>query len=270
MPSGTFFDYFKALPTADDLARWEEEHARMGLTIKELTEKQEQLGQLIKVAAAIHGGREATKRGIGNANVGKARLSGKGTWMSTILEIASQHPDGIAYEKVREEMPEPFASKLAKDPNAKSFYGATAKLEDAKKLVRYRGHLFTPEGYERHQARVRSGEIEDVQGHDYKGSPLADAAMAYLADHPRAKAKDVKEHLCEFPEFVKGLKRNSSAIYNLLKKLRDREDIVQHDDGSYSLPNENEAPNGSNVGASEAGEVGASSNDTSSLFRVVK
>ena len=256
MSSGTLFDYFKHLPSADDLKRWEEEHARMGLTIQELTEKRHQLGQLIKVAAAIHGGEVARVRGIGNANLGRARGGESGTWLSAILQIAERHPDGISYDDIRSQMPEPYASKLSRDPVAKSFYGALGKLEGAGKIVRYHGHVFTPEGIERHKARVASGEISDVQGHDYRGSPMTDELMGFLAENPRSAASAIKAHLCTFAEYRKGLKNHSSAIYNLLRRLRDREQVIRHADGTYSLPNENEAPDGSAVGAPDDGRAG--------------
>lgn len=272
MAGETLFDFFKSLPSADDLRRWEEEHARMGNAIKELTAKRDQLAELIKVGALIHGGNEALKRGYGNGNTGKirARHDGRGTWMSAILEIAERNPDGVSYDAVRDQMPEPFASRLAKNPNAKSFYGAMGKLEVAERVMRHKGHLFTPSGFQEHMRKVRAGEIDDVEGHDPRGSPMTDALKAYLAEHPRTTAKAIKSHLCEIPEFAKGLKRNTSSIYNVLKKLRDREEIIHHEDGSYSLVDEIEAPFGIADGASEEEEAPTSSIETSPLFRVVK
>ena len=99
---------------------------------------------------------------------------------------------------------------------------------------------------------------------------MTDALKAFLAQHPRSFARDIKDHLCEFPEFAKGLKRNSSAIYNVLKKLKDREEIIHYEDGSYSLVDGNEAPSAKPTGAPEAGEVGASPDDAPPLFRAVK
>jgi hypothetical protein len=269
MSSGTLFDYFKALPSADDLRRWEEEHARMGVTIKELSEKREQLGQLIKVAATIHGGKEASRRGIGNGNVGKVRRGDKGTWMTAILEVVERHPDGVKYEQLRAEMPEPYASRLSRDPNAKSFYGSMSKLDAAGKVVRHRGHLFTADAFERYQSRVASGEIGEVAEHANRGSPMTDELITFLADHPRSTGAEIKDHLCSFEQFKGGLKRNSSAIYNVLRRLRDREEIFRHEDGSYSLPNENEAPNGNAAGASDAGEAATSPNDSQPTLRLI-
>ena len=255
---GTLFSFFKNLPTADDLAQWEEEHARMGSAIRDLTEKRRQIGELIRVAAAIHGGTEAKKRGIGNANIGKTRGLVKGSWMSTILEIANRNPEGFSYDQIRAKMPEPFASKLAQEPHAKSFYGAMLKLEEAKKAVRHKNHLFTLDGFQRYRQKVESGEVDEVPGRDPRGSPMADELKAYLAQNPHAATKAIKAHLVQFPDFRTGLTRNSSAIYNLIKKLRDREEIVQHEDNSYSLLDGNEAPDGQSAGASFAGEVTAS------------
>ncbi len=265
MSSGTLFDFFKHLPTADDLKRWEEEHARMGVTIRELTEKREQLGELIKVAASIHGGKEATKRGIGNANLGKPRSVERGTWLTAVLEIVENHPEGVSYDVMRAEMPEPYASKLSRDPNAKSFYGATWKLELAGKVVRHKGHVFTPEAFERYKQRVASGEIPEVEGHEYRGSPMMDDLKSFLALHPQSSAAAIKDYLCTFDQYRPGLKRNSSAVYNLLKRLRDREEIVRHANGTYSLANEN----GAASAAPDADEVAASSTDTQAVLRLI-
>lgn len=264
-----FSSFFKNLPTAEDLAQWEDEHARMGVAIKDLTEKRQQLGELIRVAAAIHGGTEARKRGVGNANLGTSRGVIKGSWMHAVLEVASRYPEGVHYDQLRLEMPEPFASKLAQDPNAKSFYGAMRRLEEAKKAKRYKNHLFPYEAFLKHKAMVEAGEIGDVQGRDPRGSPMADELKAFLAKSPRASAKSIRAHLIEFPDFRTGLTRNSSAIYNLLKKLRDREEIVQHDDNLYSLLDGNEAPNGNPAGASVAGEVRASPEDNQPSLRLI-
>jgi hypothetical protein len=267
MADDTLFDHFKALPTREDLRRWEEEHARMGRAIHELNKKREQLGEMIKIAASIHGGPEAAGRGVGGANNGPLRA---GTWMSAIHEIVERHPGGAPYELIRNELPEPFASKLSRDPSAKSFYGAMGKLEDAGLVVRHKTHLFLKGDFEEHMRKVEAGEIPDVEGRNYRGSPMADAVKAFLLENPRSKATVIRDHLCKVPEFRKSLRRNTSTIYNLLKKLKDREELIHHEDGTYSLMEENEASSSDATDASEAGEGATSPNETQPPLRVVR
>jgi hypothetical protein len=254
MADDTLFSYFKSLPTPEDLERWEEEHARMGAAIKELTEKREQLGKLIQVAAEIYGGKEAIRRGVGGTD--KRRGPQKGTWMSAIMEIAKDHPNGISYDDLRKALPEPFASTIVKDPHAKAFYGAMRRLENEMKVaVRHKSHFFTLEAFETYQKRAALGEIAEVRGRDTRGSPLIDELKRFLADNPRSGSGSIKNHLIRFPAFRTSILRNSSAIYNVLKRLKDREEIVRHEDGSYSLALENGAPDGDAAGAPEDGRA---------------
>lgn len=263
MADDTLLNHFKSLPTPEDLDAWEEEHARMGVLIKNLTEKREQLGKLIQVGAAIYGGKEVARR----ANTGRGR-SRKGSWLNAIAEIVKANPTGISYDRVREALPEPFASMIVKDPHTKSFYGAMRRLDEEGTVVRYRSHLFTPEGHLIHLERVANGEIPDVEGHDYRGSPMSDALKAFLLEHPRSSAATIKRHLIARPEFL-SLKRNTSAIYNVLKRLKDRDEIAHHEDGTYSLVSENEAPDGSATGASETGEGATSPIESQPTLRLI-
>jgi hypothetical protein len=155
-------------------------------------------------------------------------------------------------------MPEPFASRVARDRSNKSFYGALAKLETAKKLVRHRGHAFTPEAFAEYERRLDSGDIAPVAGRDRSGSQIDEVIKSFLVGRMPASSKEIRVHLSAFPEFAASIKRNTSAMYNVLRRMKDREEIVHNaEDGTYSLPKKNEALDGFSVRASDGGKVTA-------------
>ena len=263
MAGDSFSDLF-ALPGADEIRRWEAEHKRMGDAIKELQAKRLYLERLIAAAKG-----ESSPAPIGAPK----RVDGKlkpGTWMHAVAEVVLLHPEGISYDDLRERMTGELGKMVRDNPSTKGFYGALRRLERDEIIVRHRNHAFTPAGFKRYTDKVERGEVDPVTGNDYRHSPMADAIKAYIREQGPAKAAALRQHLASMPQFRESM-RNHSAIYNVLKRLVEREELFHDEQAStFALMERNEAPPGSTSGASEPGEAATSLSDTSSLFRVVK
>ncbi|HEV7341262.1 MAG TPA: hypothetical protein VGN68_06475 [Sphingopyxis sp.] len=269
-------DLFAGLPSPEDVGKWERASAELGEKIKELSDRKLRVDELIERAKLIFSPDpsrqvETISPSVVDSEPPKssdgARMP-KGIWMSSILEVARAKPDGLSYEDVRSQLPERLQNQIVRGNN-KAFYGSMRRLERDGLVVRYNGHLFTPEGYERFKKSPEHGSLT-AQGGAKRGSPIGDAIKAFLEKNGPSKALQIKEHLCLTPEFRSPLLRNSSALYNVLKRLSDRNEIIHDKENAlFSVADENEAPNDKVAGASEAGEVGASPNENRSLFRLI-
>ena len=272
--SKTLDDLLAGLPTADDVRRWERASDELGAEIEQLRAKKATVDQLVARAKQIFSGIGEDTPVVTEPppivdKVSSGERLPKGIWTGTIYDIIRAHDGGISYEEIKEALPEGLREEIEKG-NTKGFYGSLRRLERDKKVVRFNSHAFTPEVFERFK-ETPGYESLAKKGSAKRGSPMSDEIKNFLASHGASKALAIKEHLCKEPEFRTPLKRNSSALYNVLKRLVDRDELIHDKENSlYSLARENEAPNGIADGASETGEVGASSSDASPLFRVVK
>ena len=236
----------------------------MGEAIKELQEARLKLERLI---AAARGEQSPSPISAPKRVDGKLK---PGTWMHAIAEVVQMHPEGISYDDLREKMAGELGETVRANPSAKGFYGGLRRLERDEVIVRHRNHAFTPAGYKRYADKVERGLRDPVKGHDYRHSPMADEIKAYLAKHGPCKATELRNHLSCLSQF-EGSMKNSSAIYNVLNRLVEREELSHDREAStFALADKNETPPDKPTGASETEEVGASSPDTSPLFRVVK
>lgn len=235
MNSDAFSQLFN-LPGAEEIKRWEEEYRRMGEAIEEIEKKRAYLAGLI---AAARG--ESVSPHIAKARKKDGSLR-PGTWIYAIAEIAKANPEGLSYPNLRKRLPDDLRAKLKENPHCKGFYGALRRLERDEIIVRHRAHIFTPAGYKRYSDKVERGEINPVRGNDYRHSPMADTIKAYIAENGAAKATALRAHLSKMPQFSDAM-RNTSAIYNVLKRLVEREEL-KHDaeTATFALPNENEPP----------------------------
>lgn len=257
MSRGTFNDMF-SLPGPDEIRRWEEERDRISEAIRELNEKRAYIERLISAA-----------RGEPHTTGSSRRVDGKmkpGTWMHTIAQIVFRNPEGLSYDELREQIPGDFGEAIRKNPSLKAFYGALRRLERDEVIVRHRNHAFTPAGYKRYRDKIERGELEEVKGHDYRQSPMADAIKEFLAYNGPSKVVSLRSYLSSKPQFSDSM-RNQSAIYNVLKRLVERDELIHNEaNATFALAGNEKAPNAPHVGASQEEEVATSSNDTSSLF----
>jgi len=250
------------LPGAEDIRRWQAEHKKIEDAIRQLHEKRLYLERLIAVA-----------RGESLAPSNARRADGRmmpGSWMDEISNIAKENAEGISYSDLKDALPGALAEVLKKNSNHKPFYGALRRLERDEVIVRHMNHVFTPAGYKRYLDKVQAGERHPVRGHDPRYSPMADEVKRFLAENGPSRATAMRDHLAALPQFRLSM-RNSSSIYNILKRLVEREELVHDEEASvYALPGHEKAPNGPAAGASQAEEASTSSDDATPLFRVVK
>lgn len=280
MTDGLFDSLFKELPSEADIARWEAEGARMDAAIRELTEKRQRLDHLINMARSFIDGASSPAppfaAPVPRRKDGAAR---KGTWMNTLREIALAHPEGISYADIRSKLPPGLQEAFEKETAPKGFYGGLRRLEREEVIVRHNSHVFTPTGFKLYQERLAAGRIKPVSGPN-RGSPISDEIKDYIANHGPSKAVAIKGHLCTFDEFKTPLMRNTSAIYNFLKRLVDRGELLHDtDSATYRLPNQQphiiegankiEAPNGNAASAPTAGEVAASPIENRPLLKLI-
>lgn len=261
MAADSLSDLF-SLPGADEVRRWQVEHKKIEDAIKQLHEKRIYLERLIAVA-----------KGESLSPTNARRADGKmmpGSWMDEIAKIVKENPEGYSYSDLKAALPGALAEALLKNPNHKAFYGALRRLERGEVIVRHANHAFTPAGYKRYLDKVQAGEVSEVQGHDPRHSPVADEIKRFLAENGPSKATKMRAHLTAIPQFASGM-RNSSAIYNVLRRLVEREELVHDEETSvFAIPGQDKAPVGHAAGAESAERVAALSNDTPPLFRVVK
>lgn len=267
---------FASLPSVEQVLLWEEECRRIDAHIEQLRARRDKFAQMIELAKGLTedepspqpATREPQKPREPEAKPEAAsevapRLKKGGsrrreqTWRSAVEVIVRAHPGGISYDQIKHSVPPHLKAQLEQFPEAKGFYTALRRLEAAGVIVRHNSMAFSKEGYARYLERVAAGEIKETGKR--RGSPMEDAIKEFLAEHGPSKAVAIRAHLIQFEEFAKPVIRNSSAMYNVLLRLKKSREIL-HDENSatYSVPqNENGALNGDAVGAPEAGRVAA-------------
>lgn len=245
-------DAFSNLVSLSEVRRWEEECARIDQQIAELTAKRQKFGQLIELAKEFAEptapSREIQPLALtGDKSASPPRLAKGGrrrredTWKHAIEVIVKAHPEGISYEKIKELVPERLKKQLEHFPAGKGLYTALKKLEDAKVIVRKNGVAFTQKGYVDYKKKVAAGEAEDISN-KRRGSPIEDAIKQFLRDHGPSKGAEIRAHLIRFEEFGPAVLRNSSAMYNVLLRLKGRGEVWHDEDAStYSLAQDNGA-----------------------------
>lgn len=274
-----FTDLFNFAPGMAEIRQMEEECLKIDETIADLQARRQRYGQLIELARTLIN--ESPSPIVPDANpVAKpslpARLKKGGhrrkedTWKAAVEVIVKAHPEGIKYDKIKELVPERLKSQLVQFPAAKGLYTALRILEAQKAVVRVKGSAFTPKGYEAYRQKLGAGLVTEITT-GRRGSPIEDAVLVFLEKAGPSKAASIRADLITYEGFGPSILRNSSAMYNVLKRLVDRGEIIHDIEAAvYRLPNENEAPGGNPAGASEVGEAPTSLRDTGPLFRVVQ
>ncbi|MDB5533227.1 MAG: hypothetical protein JWO28_1542 [Hyphomicrobiales bacterium] len=177
------------------------------------------------------------------------------TWTSLIEDYVHKHGGPVDYPELKRAVAEsPLKENFEK--NDKSFYGAITKLLDAKKIVRHRGRLFSPEGLEKYSLDVMSGLVEELpDASKGRPSPAAMEVLKLLKGTPEGlRSGDIVAHLRAMPEYKRQIDRNATYAYNVFSRLV-RRGNVRKEDGLYKfVSEENEAPSGDTDEASETGE----------------
>jgi hypothetical protein len=182
----------------------------------------------------------------GNIDVGGA------TWLTEIARILADEKDGVTYDDLRAGIDlGPLADRLRQSD--KGLYGGVGKLEAKRELFKHNGRLFSPENYNDFMRRLKAGLVEDVQypSQQARPSPIGDAILAFINANPAGvESGQIVDELRRNPAFADVVTRNSTAAYNVLKRLLDRSQIRK--EGRLYLPKENEPP----LGGSETGGAG--------------
>jgi hypothetical protein len=271
--TGPFSHLFGSLPTAADLQRWEEDRERMTATITDLVQQRENLTRMIDLARSfvepnLLRPTAAAKAEAADLKRSRSGRASKGSWTEALLSIAKANPDGISYDDAKIQLPAAFREIISRDPNCKSFYGALRRLDAEDGLiVRHNAHIFTPDGFRRYKKDVESGKRAAVVALASGGSPAGEEIINFLRAHGPHRAPIIKQHLAQFPDF-EAVQRNSSQIYNILKSLKGKGDIL-HDEatGLYSVAQANEPPAELPLSGSEAGGAPTPPNENVVGFR---
>lgn len=263
---------FASLPSVEQVHLWEEECRRIDAHIEELKARRDKFAQMIELAKGLTEPpaphplvRQAPPEKAVEQEVTSVeklpRLKKGGrrrreeTWRSAVEVIVRAHPGGISYEQIKQSVPPHLKAQLEEFPEAKGFYTALRRLEKEGICVRHNSMAFSKEGYARYLERLEAGEIEEVSKR--RGSPMEDAIKDFLTEHGPSRGVAIRAHLIQFNEFAGPVIRNSSAMYNVLLRLKKSGEILHDEESStYSMPpNENGALNGSAAGAPETGRV---------------
>lgn len=174
-----------------------------------------------------------------------ARTPATHSWTSIIEEIVRRYATGISFDALRMEVKKsPYGSKM--EESDKGFYGAIGKLKDAKKLVKYKGYLFTMAQHRQFVADVAAGKIADlveISSHN-QSSPFGDAIMAFMNGRPNgATSSEIASDLKSNPEFLDTMNRNKTHFYNVLSRLVDKGELTKGG-GRYYLAPKSKAANG--------------------------
>jgi hypothetical protein len=239
-----------AFPTLKNIEEWEKECVRIDADITGLRQRKVALQSLIEGAKGLlPGDHEPTKKPA-NQRIKKVKRiakrvarkppkvekerktykerGGSGTWTGTIRGILEKVGGGLTYEELRAEvMKTDLGEKLQQ--NDKSFYGAIARLADGEHLVRHKGRVFASAAYEQFMKDVAAGKAADttapLAAHK---SPMTDAVRAFLKTREYgAVSGEIVSELKKNPEFVPTLERNKTHIYNILARLKSRDEIIK-------------------------------------------
>ena len=231
------------------LLQWEEDLLDIGHQIEALVERRDQIAALIAAAKPFAKSKptqtpKPSPRAQPKAREAKPKQvtlnlrggAGK-SWTATILRIVNDHPDGISYAELKDEIGKThLGSKLAK--TEKSLYGGALKLSSNQQIVRHNGWLFTPASFKRFEEAVKAGKIEDKQPTRQQRSPVGEAVKAFLENRPNgATSAEIVEELKKNPELSPTLERNKTHIYNVLSRLVDRDgELVKGGSKYYVAP----------------------------------
>lgn len=160
------------------------------------------------------------------APVSKKRV----TWTETIEKILQDADKPLKNAEIKEKIKTtPLASKL--ETADKSFYGAILKLENQDRAVKYKGYLFSPSAYLRFDRNLKNGLIEDLPDNSYsKESPLGEEVKNILSENGGITAAEIKDYLLKNIQFEKSIRRNHTYIYNVLKRLLEKDEIVKEEE----------------------------------------
>jgi hypothetical protein len=187
-------------------------------------------------------------------------------WKPIIREITLTSDRPVPYSEARQEiMKTPLGEKLQQ--SEKGFYSAIAKLHEAKEIVAYHGHLFSPGVFRKFKIDLDSGLVSDLKiQNKAHHSPMGEATKDIMRARPRGLLSgNIIWELRKNPEFARVIDKNKTHPYNVLATLIRKGDLVRRGKRYYSaeLLENGTPPDSSSEGApNESGEDGSSSSES--------
>lgn len=226
------------LPTLGDLQGWRKAEKRLLGEIESLELQLRGIRQMIEGAEMARGGkstpsprapvvREVRKPAPKRQRVRSSHTDA--TWTSVMESIVNDAQNGIRYDILKAKIGE---TELADRIRAseKGFYGAISKLIDAKKAVKYKGHLFSPSAYKRFADALAAGEIADLQPapNPAHRSQLGDAFLDIARHAPKVyESSELIKEARKIPELAEAINKNKTYAYNVLSRLVDQGKLVK-------------------------------------------
>ena len=196
----------------------------------------------------------------------RARLSkpARGEWNPLISMIALTSDRPVSYPEAREEIRRlrPDLAEHMDQTEFKGFYHAIRRMTKSGEIVSYKGHIFAPDLFRKFKADLDAGLINDIDVPNaaYR-SPVGEAILAILE---RRRAGAESGHLIwelqKDPELAAVITRNKSHAYNVIKRLKDRGQIINRGKRYFHASPRTEAPPNAEGASNRTGEGGASPN----------
>lgn len=154
--------------------------------------------------------------------------------------------------KVKSEiMKTPLGPRLQR--SEKGFHGAIGRLVDDKEVVRYKAHLMSADANRRFQADLKAGLVRDLRVPNVAHhSPMGDAVLAMMKQRERgAESGHIKWELKKNPEFTEQMIKNPTHVYNVLKRLVEKGDLVKRKNRYFYVHLKSAVPDSSESGATD-------------------
>lgn len=255
--------------TTAEIARWQEQCAEIDRDVETLYRRKAEIGERLKAAQLLAPSlfilaQPPKAKGRGQATIRKGLL----TWPHIIEEAVRNSGSGMRQRDLLDSIRSGRHGKRL-DGGEGGYYNGIQKVLRRGIVIKRGEWLFTPAQLEEYLRKVEAGEIADVADNAEYGSPSAAEAVRFATAHPGAKSPEIINHIWAGQKAAGEPVQSKTSLYNVLKRLVEQEKLSKDSKGGFHPFNANEAPSGEAAGASEAGEVGASPDDTQPSLRLV-
>lgn len=269
------------LPTATDLLRWREEldrliaeesemKARHAAEAKAIKVHRTRLDRLIEAASAFVDVEAEITDQVSETDAAepsatepaestplraepvrpRSRRHRSKTWTATILKIVKTAGRGMTYNELKDQISKTHLGDTLKRTD-KALYGGVGKLVEKKKIVKYKGRIYTPTAYRQFMDDVAAGRVADIRSSTSSGeSPNEIAIKRFLSSRPDGAAiNEIVDSLLNDPPPDLAVTKNRNSIYNLLARQRARGKLIRRANRYYLPHQDSEAPGSKEPGA---------------------
>lgn len=274
-------DSSRAILTASDIKKLEDDFARMNGELAELDRKRadierrrgeaaSRLGKIRELLTALgledrlslsstpHN-RETVPAPLFDEHDGSdgGSASHRSPWIPTILgALRAGQYESLTSTELRSAIEAgPLANLLS--VSDKGYYHSIRRLALRGDITKKHGRIFTKVGLKAYEEAVKNGSAAPpgpaVAGFAKK-SPMAEAILEYLSKRDGGiRTSEIVTHLMLDPRFSGPVGRNKSSAYNVLARLESRGQLVRHGTGMWSMPRNKEAPENSEASEESLG-----------------